>query len=143
MTLSKVEQAERERHIVELREILPPGSTVHTILRHVSQSGMMRRISVLKFYVDEKGEIQDYYLDYKVAKALGWSLDRNKEGIRVGGVGMDMGFHLVYTLSRVLYRDGFMCIGDGCPSNDHTNGDRDYSPHLHLDGGYMLKQRWL
>jgi hypothetical protein len=31
--------------------------------------------------------------------------DRN--GIRVGGCGMDMGFHLVYTLSRALFDDGY------------------------------------
>jgi hypothetical protein len=82
---------------------------------------------------------------------------------------MDMGFHLVYTLSYALYPQGFGCVGERCPSNDHSNGDRDYTPHgcydengaledrepgpgelrdgcrrhWHRDGGYALTQRWL
>ena len=43
---------------------------------------------------------------------------------------MDMGFALVYGLSRTLYRDGHKCLGDKgktrCPSNDHSN---DYGAH--------------
>ena len=27
--------------------------------------------------------------------------------VGVGGCGMDMGFHLVYTLASVLYKDGY------------------------------------
>src|SRR3990167_5500047 len=78
-----------------------------------------------------------------VAYALDDTLDRNRWGVRVGGCGMDMGFHLVYNLSRVLFPDGFDCIGKDFPANDHSNGDRDYKPHTHKDGGYALKQRWL
>ena len=37
---------ERTNAIERLRAILPPGSTVYTILRHVSRSGMSRRIDV-------------------------------------------------------------------------------------------------
>jgi hypothetical protein len=51
---------------------------------------------------------------------------------------MDMGFHVVYNLSSALYRGGFGCIGDKpvrCPSNDHSNGDRDYTPHMHVVSG--------
>ena len=56
---------------------------------------------------------------------------------------MDMGFHLVYELSRALYPAGFVCSGDKCNSNDHSNGDRDHSPHQHQDGGYALRCRWI
>ena len=35
------------------------------------------------------------------------------------------------------------CIGAGCPSNDHINGDRNHTPHLHESGGYALRQRWI
>ena len=95
---------------------------------------------------------------WNAAKALGYTMDRDREGLRVSGCGMDMGFHVVYSLSRVLYPDGFECIGEGCPSNDHSNGDRDYTPHLnggkaphepgyvahwHSNGGYALRQRWV
>src|SRR5712692_6873174 len=80
--------------------------------------------------------------DWDVAAVVGYSLAQY-EGIKVSGAGMDMGFHLVYSLSYDLYPDGFECIGERCPSNDHSNGDRDYSPHHHKDGGYALLQRWI
>jgi len=42
-----------------------------------------------------------------------------------------------------LFSGGFTCPGKDCPSNDHSNGDRDYTPHMHTDPGYALRQRWL
>jgi hypothetical protein len=65
------------------------------------------------------------------------------DGIVVRGCGMDMGFHLVYNLSSILFADSFTCIGPGCPSNDHSNGDKDYTPHLHTDAGYALRSAWI
>lgn len=133
-----------------LRKLLQPGDTVQTILRHVSSSGMSRRISCV---VTRDGNVQD--ITWHVARVLeepikgraGYVQDA---GITQGGCGMDMGFNLVYNLSRVLFADGFTCIGKGkdgsrgCPANDHSNGDRDYTPHLHENaGGYALNQRWL
>jgi hypothetical protein len=90
-------------------------------------------------------------VSYLVARALGERIDRNNGGVKVSGCGMDMGFSLVYNLSHVLYPDGFTCTGEGspdvwgshCPSNDHSNGDRDYTPHDHRDGGYAIRHRWL
>jgi hypothetical protein len=35
--------------LAELRALLPPGSTVYTILRSVSRSGMSRELSVVAF----------------------------------------------------------------------------------------------
>lgn len=134
----------------ELRGWLPPGSTVYTILRHVSPSGMTRWIS-LKAVVDGKIIGLDWH-----AEQLGLGKrDSRHEGIKVEGTGMDMGFHLVYGLSRRLYHDGWECTqytpegedlaGDDrskfCPSNDHTNGLRGYAHHK--DGGYALEHRWL
>ena len=70
-----------------------------------------------------------------------------------GGCGMDMGFDLVYSLSRALF-PSYQCLGrrykdengPACPSNDHVNP----GPHrdnfgaavVHTDG-YALSQRWL
>lgn len=65
------------------------------------------------------------------------------DATRNAGCGMDVGFSLVYNLGWVLFPNGFECVGERCPSNDHSNGDRDYSPHHHSDGGYALRQRWL
>jgi hypothetical protein len=137
MTLTKAQKAEREEAAEDLRKMLPPGSTIHTVLRHVSRSGMARRIDL---YFLEAG--MPHWLSYRAAKAIGARF--KDEAIHVTGCGMDMGFHLVYALSRVLYPDGHGCIGEGCPSNDHSNGDRDYTPtHWHKDGGYALRHRWI
>ncbi len=124
--------------IMRMRETLKPGDTVYTVLRHVSRSGMSRAIDLYKL---SDGEPQ--WLSRLAARATGDTFDEKRECIRVGGCGMDMGFHLVYGLSRVLFKDAFQCIGERCPSNDHSNGDRDYTPHLHSDTGYALRQRWM
>lgn len=126
----------------QLRANLEPGDTVWTILRHVSKSGMLRCISPVAIDRDDADPaIWDF--GYLAARALDERLDRDRGGVRMSGAGMDMGFQLVYTLGRVMFPDGFDCIGAHCPSNDHSNGDRDYTPHRHTDGGYALRHRWL
>lgn len=127
-------KTERAKAIERLRAAMPPGTTVYTILRHVSRSGMMRHISV-------KTEMQGQW-DYPVAVVTGTTL-AEREGIKVSGAGMDMGFHLVYSLSYDLYPNGFDCIGENCPSNDHSNYRNGDAPTHHTDGGYALRQRWI
>jgi hypothetical protein len=78
-----------------------------------------------------------------VGKAIGERFNDKRECLSVSGCGMDMGFHVVYSLSRTLFKDNFECIGKSCPSNDHSNGDRDYTPHQHSDGGYALRHKWV
>lgn len=137
--MSKAEKAERAEAIEKIREWFPAGSTVYTILRHVSRSGMQRSISVL--VNDPEGPWDASGL---VAKALGMTWDRDRGGIKIGGCGMDMGFSLVYDLGMTLFPNGVPCTGEGCQSNDHSNGDRDYTAgKLHRDGGYAFRHRWL
>ena len=103
MVSKKTLQAvDKEIARMRLREILSEQDkpTIYTVLRHVSASGMSRDIS-LKTVHD--GELID--ITFTAAEALGEKV-KDKDGrrvIRVGGVGMDMGFHLVYSLSSVLY----------------------------------------
>ena len=102
-----------------LHDLLPPGTTVHTILRHVSKSGMSRDISLVILTPDGPRDITAL-----AAEAMGSRLSSRVtyRAIRVGGCGMDMGFHLVYSLGRALYPDGHLCTGArDCPSNDHSN----------------------
>lgn len=66
-----------------------------------------------------------------VAIALDWSRDDKTGGVRVGGCGMDMGFHLVYQLGSVLWPKGTK------KPHGKRNGEPDYS------GGYALKHEWL
>lgn len=133
--------------LARLREMVKAGDTVLTILRHVSRSGMNRSISPVV-------DMQD--IGYLVARVGNDKMDQTHGGIKQTGCGMDMGFNLVYNLSRDMFPDGFGCVGEGCPSNDHSNGDRSYVKHWdktpgkdaltfhwHKDGGYALKQRWL
>lgn len=147
---TKKEQKEQERTeaIAKLRELLPPGSTVHTVVKHVSRSGMSRSIVPIIVWDGEPTDVS-----WLVARVLDAKVDQRNGGVKVGGCGMDMGFHLVSTLSYYLYPDGFGCIGENgrerCPSNDHSNGDRDYTPHggkvqhWHRSGGYALRHKWL
>jgi len=126
-----------------LTKLLKPGTTVYTSLKHVSRSGMMRHIGL---HVTDNGEIKD--ITYFVGILTDYSRDSSDGGLKVGGCGMDMGFHIVYGLSRRLFPNGFKCVGDKCQSNDHFNGDcpkrSEMRGRKHKgDGGYALNQRWL
>lgn len=100
-----------------LLKLLKHGDTVYTVMRNVSSSGMSRRIDV---YTIKDNRPQ--YLSGYVATLTGWKL-HDKGGIVVGGCGMDMGFHLVYTLSSILFRDN--------PVEGRTHS------------GYELRHEWL
>ena len=126
MATKAEKDAEREEAIKRLREILKPGDTVYTVLRKVSSNGMSRQIDV---YVIKDNRPR--FLTGYVAKACGYTRADSGHGpLRVGGAGMDMGFAVVYDLSRVVFRDGWKCIGQKkrCPANDHNN---DYNAFSH------------
>lgn len=76
------------------------GTIVYTVLRSVSDSGMSR---TLDLYVVIHHEI--VRITWSVAQALEWTYDRRKEALRVRGCGMDMGHHVVCSLSRVILDD--------------------------------------
>jgi hypothetical protein len=76
-----------------LRDI--PGDTIYTVIRHVSNSGMQREISVKLI---DAGRI--IHLDYLVGDALGLK-SGSHNGLKIRGCGMDMGFHLVDSINRV------------------------------------------
>src|SRR5260221_13880025 len=105
--MTKQQQSEQNEARETLRAMLPPGATVCGVLRHTSRSGMQREISV---HMVEDGEPR--WLTGLVSKACGMRGGK-REGIVMGGCGMDMGFALVYELSHTLYPDGFGCLGDG------------------------------
>ncbi len=106
---TKAQKAEREEAIERLRGMLAPGATIYCTLKHCSRSGMQREISL---HAVQDGSI--VWLSGLAARAIG---DR------------------LYNLSHTLYGAGFGCIGRDdakrlrCPSSDHNNGDRDYTPH--------------
>ena len=163
---TNAQTTERQEAIDQLREWLKPGDTVYTVLRHVSRSGMQREIGVVllksighsQFPADST--VRDLHPNYMVSRVLGIRLGKQGDALIVGGCGMDMGFHLVYELSRVLFPDGFGVEGKypngstgrpvtpamaaGAVKHGATfhgrNGDPSGWDH---DGGYALQQRWL
>lgn len=164
--MTKQADTERAEAIEKLRTMVRPGATVYTLLRRVSGSGMSRSIDL---YIMEDN--RPVCISFWAARAMRDKIDQKYGGIKIGGAGMDMGFSLVYNLSATLFPNGFGCVGDtipnakyrrGCPSNDHSNGDRNYTPdaypeidrfdgtpedvghtHWHRDGGYALIHDWL
>lgn len=138
---TKAVMAERAEAMEQLRALVEESNgIVYTILRHKSASGMLRVIDPIVM-IDGR----PHSLAWSCAKATGDKIDRDRGGIRLGGCGMDMGFALVYSIGRSLWPQGYPCMGEKCGSNDHSNGDRDYTPgHVtHNDGGYRLEHRWL
>lgn len=140
--------SDKNESVTRLRELLSPGEELYTTVTHVSPSGMTRWIRVLLIRDNHPVDIS-----WHVARALQRPVNtRNHEGVETGGCGMDMGFELVYSLSRRLYPEGYECIGydaDGnstgriCPANDHVNKPYPHVLMQHRDGGYALNQRWL
>lgn len=118
-----------EQETIEwIRRTRPP---IYCVLRHVSRSGMFRRIS---FYAI-RGE-DHVYLDGLIAGMTAYKLDKAKIGLRVSGCGMDMGFAVVHAFSRSCFPNGFRYRKD----ERHRNNDP--SP-VDKDGGYALKCKWL
>jgi len=108
MTKKQIKEKEEQEMKEQLKKIIPKGSKVYTCLRSVSQSGMTRNISLIVFKKDKETEYT-LHPNYTASKLLGWKLTSKfgHDAIRVSGCGMDMGFHLVYTLGQILYGDGY------------------------------------
>jgi hypothetical protein len=82
-----------------IADLIKPGATVYTLIRHVSSSGMTRVIDVFVIQTDKHtGESYLRRFSWSAAVALGWTYDRRHEGVKVSGCGMDMAFHLVSSL---------------------------------------------
>lgn len=121
-----------------LGKFLKPGSRVYTVLRHVSSSGMSRRIDL---YCHVRGKrVKDDYLQYLTGYfcvLAGYPRPPSgKQGVMVQGCGMDMGFHVVYTLGRYMWPKGFKLPKGERGRNGDTSGSD-------TDGGYALSHSWL
>lgn len=67
-------------------------------------------------------------IGWLAARAMGDTFDSDRQGLKVGGCGMDMGFHVVYGLGRTLYPKGVK---------------KGYAGRPEGDGGYAFKHTWL
>ena len=92
---------EKQEAIEYIKKHIKKGDTLYTKIVKVSPSGLSRQITVL----DIKDGTPSYW-SYYVSKALGYKL-KDDGSILVQGCGMDMGFHVVYSLSQTLFNDGY------------------------------------
>ena len=125
MSKKSEKETKRAEAITRLRKIIKPGAELGVIAKNVARSGMSRDIAVLTC---RKDGIQN--ISGLVADALEWRWD-DEDAVKVGGAGMDMGFHLIHTLGTVLYPKG------GCYRR------KDGEKKCEENGGYLLKHRWL
>jgi len=117
---------------------LKAGETVYSILRHVSKSGMLRYIDIVAIRDNQPiqalalvpDEVREQFREH-------YKYNPDKAGFKTSGCGMDMGFDMVYNLSRMLFPDGFKVTDDTIHRNGTPNGTTD------KDGGYALNQEWL
>ena len=109
-----------------LKKFLKPGQVVYTVLRHVSASGMQRRIDA---YTVHKGRL--VYLSGYAEGVTGYKRGANGQGLVMGGCGMDMGFQLVYSMGLGIWPKGTR------KPHGMRNGEPD------SNGGYALKHEWI
>ena len=95
---------EQQKALDDLRAIFPEGCAVTTLIRHASRSGARWSISVLvgRDLIEGVSDVS-----WLVARAGFGRFDQKNGGVIRNGGGMDMGFDLVYSLSRALYGDGY------------------------------------
>ena len=93
--MTKAEEKELAKK--SLSRLLKPGATVYTVIKHVSRSGMQRRIGI---YVVRNNKVVD--LAASVCDLLGheWGGDGS---VVVGGCGQDVAFYLVCELGQALF----------------------------------------
>jgi len=129
--MTKATEALKAESLETIRAMLPAGTDVYCIVRHVSASGMSRQIS---FHVVEAGQILN--ITYHVGNVLGYKMATDRAALKVGGAGMDMCFAVVYGLGRALFPDGYTL-----PAGQYG---RNGNPSTHeTDGGYALNSRQL
>lgn len=138
--------------LAALRKLLPRGTTVYTVLAHVSSNGMSRRLKLMvplvetqpdyskppKTITTPEGETITVRKNVKVnvirditwyaGKVLGHKVNDRHE-LTVSGCGMDMGFAVVYDLASTLYAEDRKKKGYGTGASKL--------------GGYALEQKWL
>lgn len=104
-TQTMTKKQEQTEQVEALKGILQVGDTVYTVLRSVSKSGMFRRMDV--YAIKDNRPV---WLTSRVAKLISCRYGvedwRKSAGLGVSGCGMDMGFHVVNSLSYAIFGNG-------------------------------------
>ena len=82
-----------------LDEIIERKICIHSIIRHVSRSGMTRHIS---FFIIRKGQV--WFIDNLISDYLDYRPNKRYDALVVGGCGMDMAFSVVNNLQDAMIR---------------------------------------
>lgn len=136
-------ETEKKEAIEHLRKLgLKPGKLVYTACSQVSRSGMSRHIKcylVTSWRANGKRDHVITDITGLVSTVLGYGR-ADDGGMRVSGCGMDMGFHVVYSLARTMFPKG--------GSLDKTHPSRKHQAEragekTETDGGYLLRHEWL
>ena len=122
-TATKTAQAEARDYLLEM---VKPGTTVYTDLRHVNRMGDQRWMDV--FIVDGE-RIRN--ITSLVCKAADLTYCTRRHALKIGGGGMDMGLQVVYNLGCSLWPTG----------TPEPHGTRNGEPDS--NGGYALRHQWL
>ena len=160
MKYSREEIAEARE---ELLKLCPVGKEIYTVVAHSTRSGGVHT-RLLVMAKDAEGEAYLRDITRLAARIMGERVT-DYGGIYAGGYGYSKTFHTLYSFSRALRPDGHKCTGSNgysvqpseengwkgkrsralrCPSNDHSNGMREYSKRTtHSDSGYALPERHL
>lgn len=113
-----------------LLKLLRPGSIIYTMVTHVARSGMSRSIKCVYIKDNKPRDIS-----YLIAIVLRSQLDYQNSGVKVGGCGMDMCFHIVNQLSYCLH--GHDDKGEAIEAGE---AGRPFTPrHGHYRAGYSLE----
>ena len=80
---------------------------------------------------DTSKHVIPYSISHLMAKANGYTEDKDRDGLKVHGGGRDMGFSVVYGLGCALWPNG----------TDKPHGTRNGVPDS--AGGYAIGHRWL
>lgn len=98
MKLTRKMKSERQiTNIANIKKYVKEGDTVYTSLQSVSSNGMSRRIKV---FIVHDNQIID--ITWWTANAIECRYNNKKEALVISGCGMDMGYHVVYSLATVL-----------------------------------------
>ena len=102
----------KTKSIEALKGLISEGDTIFYIVKNVSNSGNYRHIDFYKFDVkdtfkENENRVVKTWLSGHMAQALQYRFVDKTQCVGVSGGGMDMGFHLVYQLSHLLFGDGY------------------------------------
>ena len=109
-----------------LHQLLQPGSTIWSLHRHSSASGMTHWFD---FYTIRDNELLS--LTHFICVACGYAHDPKRGALKTTGGGMDMAFHTIYNLGQAMWPEG----------TPEPHGTRNGEPDT--VGGYAFHHRHL